>query len=252
MNIHIISFNLRCCDDANQNSIEERAPRLREILPRYDADILCFQEISKPWQPHLEKDYCEDYDMYLQYRNQTGYMEALAILWKRDKFECLNQGCFWLSDTPETESRGWDELYNCYRICAYAVLKEKETRKSFVVMNTHYGFGDKGQIDSCKLIHQFSKKISNLPTFVTGDFNMHYTSPAYEIMTQLFRDVNTCTANDLRPTWHGYTPEVITPSHIDYCFIDKQITPIDQVIITDTVDGKFPSDHFGLYCKLAL
>ena len=252
MKINVISFNLRCCDDPNGHSIAERAPRLRQILPRYDADILCFQEISEPWQPYLENDYSKDYEMYLQYRNQTGYMEALAIAWKKDKFECLKRGCFWLSDTPEVESRGWDEVYNCFRICAYTILKEKETGKSFVVMNTHYGFGDKGQIDSCKLIYAYSKKISDLPTFVTGDFNMFPTSPAYATMIQLFRDVNTYTANDLRPTWHAYKPDVMSPHHIDYCFVDEKITPIDQIMITDTIDGKFPSDHFGLYFTLAL
>lgn len=252
MKMNVITFNLRYCDDPNQNSIAERAQRLHKILSHYDADILCFQEISKTWQPHLESDYGKSYDMYLQYRNKTVNGEALSILWKKDKFEHLSRGCFWLSDTPEVESRGWDEVYNCFRICTYVILKEKETGKSFVVMNTHYGFGDNGQVDSSKLIYAYSKRISNLPTFVTGDFNMHYTSPGYATMTQFFRDVNTCTANDLRPTWHNYEPEVILPQHIDYCFIDEQITPIDQIIITDTVDGKFPSDHFGLYFTLAL
>ena len=252
MKMNVITFNLRYCDDPNQNSIAERAQRLHKILSHYDADILCFQEISKTWQPHLESDYGKSYDMYLQYRNKTVNGEALSILWKKDKFEHLSRGCFWLSDTPEVESRGWDEVYNCFRICTYVILKEKETGKSFVVMNTHYGFGDKGQIDSCKLIYAYSKEISNLPTFVAGDFNMQPTSPAYATMTQLFRDVNTYTSNDLRPTWHGYGSEKITPSHIDYCFIDEKITPLAQVMITDDVDGKFPSDHFGLSFALAL
>ena len=119
-------------------------------------------------------------------------------------------------------------------------------------MNTHYGFGDKGQIDSCKLIYKYSKQISDLPTFVAGDFNMQPTSPAYATMIQLFRDVNTYTSNDLRPTWHGYGSKEITPSHIDYCFIDEKITPLEQVMIDDTVNDKFPSDHFGLSFTLAL
>ena len=252
MELNLITFNLRCCDDENQNSIAERAPRVREVLSRYHVDVLCFQEISEKWQPHLEADYLKDFDMYLQYRNQTGYREGLAILWKKEKFICLKKGHFWLSDTPEVESRGWDAVYNCYRICSYAILKEKESGKSFVVMNTHYGFGNKGQIDSCELIYAYSKKISQFPTLVTGDFNMFPTSPAYGTMVQRFRDLNTCTANDLRATWHAYAPDPESPHHIDYCFIDEHISPINQVMITDLVDGKFPSDHFGLYCILDL
>ena len=251
MKMNVITFNLRYCDDPNQNSIAERALRLHKILSRYDADILCFQEISKTWQLHIENDY-SDYDIYLQYRSRTENPEGLAILWKKDRLDCLKKGVFWLSDTPEIESRGWDEVYNCFRICTYTILKDKETEIAFVAMNTHYGFGDKGQIDSCDLIYKYSKQISDLPTFVAGDFNMRPTSPAYATMTQLFRDVNTYTSNNLRPTWHGYGSREITPSHIDYCFIDEKITPLEQVMITDDVDGKFPSDHFGLSFALAL
>jgi endonuclease/exonuclease/phosphatase family metal-dependent hydrolase len=250
MNLNVISFNLRYRDDANENSIAQRAQRLNIILPRYDADILCMQEISKTWQPHLENDYREQYDMYLQYRNETTDIEAIAILWKKDRFDCLDRGCFWLSDTPEVESRGWDELYNCFRICNYVILREKTSSKTFVVMNTHFGFGDNGQIKSCELIYSYSQKISNLPTLVLGDFNMQPSSPAYDTMIRHFRDVNNCISNDMRPTWHGYEPEVITSAHIDYCFIDNRIVPVKRVLITDTVNGKFPSDHFGLYCTL--
>lgn len=40
-------------------------------------------------------------------------------------------------------------------------------------MNTHFGFGDKGQVGSANLIYEYSGKILNYPTFVIGDFNMN-------------------------------------------------------------------------------
>ena len=81
----------------------------------------------------------DKYDIFNKYRSESN-LESTPILWKKDKFECLKTGYFWLSDTPEVESRGWDELYNCYRICVYAILKEKATGKTFNFMNTHFGF----------------------------------------------------------------------------------------------------------------
>ena len=250
MKINVISFNIRCCDDVNGNSIPERAPRLSEITSRYPADIIGFQEFRPAWAPFIDKFYGKDYDMFLKYRNETVDIEGSPILWKRDKFTPLKTGYFWLSDTPETESRGWDELYNCYRICEYVILMEKESGKSFTVMNTHFGFGDNGQIKSVKLIFDYSKKISDLNTFVVGDFNMTPKSLGYKEMVKHFCDVNAVTAKDLRTTYHGYNPEENPDEHIDYCFIDKNIKPLNQTIITDTIDGKYPSDHFGLYTKL--
>ncbi len=252
MKLKVISFNIRCCDDPDGHSIAERAPRLAAVTAPFDADVIGLQEYRPAWEPHIEKHFGARYDMFLKYRNQTVDIEASPILWRRDKFECLKTGCFWLSDTPEEESRGWDELYNCYRMCVYAVLRERESGASFAVMNTHFGFGDKGQVASARLIAEYAEKISSLPTFVLGDFNMRPDSVGFAEMSGHFKDVNALTANDNRMTYHAYKPDCETGEHIDYCFIDGKITPVSQTVITDTVDGKFPSDHYGLSIVLEI
>lgn len=250
MKLKVISFNIRCCDDKNGHSISERAPRLFKVTSPYDADIIGFQEYRPQWEAHIEKFYGDKYDMFLKYRNETVDIEASPILWKRDKFTLIKSGFFWLSDTPEIESRGWDELYNCYRICLYVILKDKQSGKEFTVMNTHFGFGDKGQTDSAKLIYEYSKKISENPTFVVGDFNMTPKMAGYAEMTKHFADANI--SGDLSTTYHGYKPETITDQHIDHCFVNKNVTPIKQEIIKSTVNGFFPSDHYGLFIELDL
>ena len=250
MKINVISFNIRCCDDPNGYSVAERAPRLKSIISGYNPDVICFQEFREIWEPHLVDFYSDEYEIFIKYRNKTVDVEAAAILWRKDKFECIKKGYFWLSDTPEVESRGWDKLFNCYRICVYAVLKSKATGEIFNVMNTHFGFGDKGQIDSAKLIYEYSRKVSDYKTFVVGDFNMTPESKGYATMVENFTDLNVLTSNDSGTTYHGYNPEKINDEHIDYCFIDKTIIPINQTIIRDTVEGKYPSDHFGILAEL--
>ena len=69
-------------------------------------------------------------------------------------------------------------------------------------------------------------------------------------MTKNFVDVNAVTVNDMGTTYHNYRPQEVTEEHIDYCFVSKNIIPINQTIIRDSVDGKYPSDHFGLYIEL--
>lgn len=252
MKISVISFNIRCCDDPDGNSIAERAPRLSFITSQYNADVIGFQEYRPAWEPHIKKYYGDKYDIFVKYRNETVDIEAAPILWRRDKFDCIKTGFFWLSDTPEVESRGWDELYNCYRMCVYVILKDKASGNIFTVMNTHFGFGDKGQISSAKLIFDYSQKISPFKTFVVGDFNMTPDSVGYATMIKNFIDVNACTARNTITTFHNYHPETVKDEHIDYCFIDKNIISLNQEIITDTVDGKYPSDHYGLYIELEI
>ena len=251
MELNIVSFNIRCADDENGNSIEERAPRLSKIISNYDVDLIGFQEFTPKWENKIKKYFGAKYEIFNKYRAETEE-ESAPILWRKDKFECVKTGYFWLSDTPEIESKGWDELYDCHRMCVYTILRDKERNKVFTFMNTHFGFGDDGQIKSVKLIDKYSKKISSYPTFIVGDFNMKPDSIAYDLMSKIFTDVNAVTENDLRTTYHGYHPEKITDAHIDYCFTDEKIRPVSQKIIDDLVNDMFPSDHYGLYIKIEI
>ena len=246
MKLKLISFNIRCCDDKDGNSIAERAPRLGQVTKGYDADIIALQEYTVPWEKEIEALYPE-YEMFMKYRAEKE-LEAAPILWKKGKFELLDKGYFWLSDTPEVESRGWDELYNCWRMCQYVILKHKESGEVFTHMNTHYGFGDKGQVASSKLIYEYSQKISQNPTLITGDFNMTPESLGYAEMVKHFTDVNGVTANDRRTTYHGYGKA--DNEHIDFCFINDKIKPVSLKLIDELVDGKYPTDHYGLYVEL--
>lgn len=251
MELDIISFNIRCCDDKNGNSIEERAPRLNKIISQYEPDLIGLQEYRPRWEEHIDKYFGDKYEIFAKYRAESE-KEASPMLWRKDKFECIKTGYFWLSDTPDVESKGWDERFDCFRMCVYALLKEKQSGKMIAFMNTHFGFGDDGQIKSVKLIEEYFKKFSSYPAFIVGDFNMTPDDAAYTVMTEKFTDVNSVTNNDLRTTYHGYNPESIKNQHIDYCFINKNVKPVSQKIIDDTVDGMFPSDHYGLYIKIEI
>ena len=251
MRIRLVSFNIRCCDDPNGNSIAERAPRLRRAVMAREPDVICFQELRPAWEPYME-EYYVDYDVYYKYRNMTVDIEAAPIMWRRDRFECISHGHYWLSDTPDVESKGWDELYDCYRMCTYVTLLDRRDGKAFTVMNTHLGFGDTSQIKSIELIRERSLGISNLPKILTGDFNSTPDSVCYRRVTEYYVDVNAVTARDLSPTYHAYDPTVDKAEHIDYCFVTEDVKPISQAIITDTYDGGFPSDHYGLSVELEL
>ena len=251
MHLKIVSFNIRCCDDKDGHSIPERAPRLHAAIAPIDPDVIGLQEYRPQWKEHIAQYFGADYAMYNKYRSRKK-PESGPILWKRDKFVCVDKGYFWLSDTPEKESRGWDERFNCHRICEWVILREKQSGRCFTFMNTHFGFGDKGQVASAQLIYDYSRRISEHPTFVTGDFNMRPTTPGYARMTELFTDVNAVTRKDLTLTYHGYCPEKHPDAHIDYCFVNEKVTPVDQKTITTTVNGKYPSDHYGLEIDLEL
>lgn len=248
MKIKAISFNIRNCDDIDGNSVKERAPRLSLTMAECDADVIGLQEYKPRWKKHIKKFCGKTFRMYVKYRDPKT-REATPVFWNKKKFACIKKGYFWLSDTPRKRSKGWDEKYDCYRICTYVILKDRLTGKKFTFINTHFGFGDAGQVKSAELIYKMSKEISPYPTFVTGDFNMEPDSPGYKTMASLFSDADISEDGKTKATCHDYGKK---SEHIDYCFIDENITSCGVEILDKTFDGKYPSDHYGLFIKLDL
>ncbi len=251
MELKFASFNLRCCDDPDGNSIKERAPRLKAVLAPLSADVIAFQEIRPKWVPEIERDFLDQYELFLAYRS-VEKPEGLITLWKKEKYDCVEKGHFWFSDTPSRESAGWDEKYHCPRICSYVQLKEKGSERAFLLLNTHFGFGDGCQTKSARMIKAFSGRYPNLKTVIGGDFNMSPSSLGYKEMTDRYIDANAVTAMDRRATYHGYHPSPEQTTHIDFIFCDRMVSPRSFRIIDDKVEGKYPSDHFGIYSELFL
>lgn len=248
MKLNVISFNIRYTNDPGGHSIKERAPRLKQVISQYDADLIGFQECRPAWWPYIWADYSKEYDIFNRYR-AFDESESSPILWKKDKFECVDSGYFWLSDTPTVESKGWDRT-GCYRMCVWVNLKHRQTGKVFTFMNTHFGFGEQCQLDSVELIHKYNLEVSSYPTFITGDFNMMRQFPSYERITSYYTDVNAATVNDPRNTYHGYSLTEHAAALIDYCFVSDEIKPLTYERLDQLVDGKFPSDHYGIRVEI--
>lgn len=249
MKLKVASFNILCVSGENGNSIPERAPRVKAVLAPLDADLIGFQEATPTWLEILNRDYGDNYEIYNVYRSAAS-PESTPIAWKKEKFTCLDKGNLWFSDTPETESPGWDELYHCPRIFTWARLRENISGKEFCFINTHFGFGDNCQTKSVRLLTDFARSMG-CPCVITGDFNMELDSAGYREMVVFFADVNARTTDDRGPTYHGFNPAKYG-EHIDYCFITPDIHPVSFQVLRELVDGAFPSDHYGLSASLEL
>lgn len=250
MKLKVVSFNILCVDRGENYLISDRAPRLHSVISPIDPDVIGIQEYRDTWESHF-KEIFPDYDMYNAWRSDGWDRESGPILWKRDKFDLLDKGCFWYSDTPEVMSgKEWDEAFHCNRICEYVKLRDKSTGESFVFMNTHFGFGDNGQVKSAKLLTEYAARFSDLPLFVTGDFNMFSHYPAYAEMVKSFTDVNAATVKYDGNTFHDFGKVKEKNGPIDYCFINDKVKPLSYKVIDELVEGFYPSDHYGLSIEL--
>ena len=111
----------------------------------------------------------------------------MAIFYLKDEVELLDGGTFWLSETPEKPSMGWDAA--CKRTCTWTKLKMKSTGKEFVYMNTHLDHvGIEARKQGLALIVERANEIVPEGTvFLTADFNALTTNPIFDDLKSVMR-----------------------------------------------------------------
>ena len=150
----IISFNVR------YSSAPEIDGDNRWELRRDAAVKMVAQQ--KPLAMGLQEA-CPDQIDFLDL-NLTGYKhigvgrddgkragEMMAIYYDTTRLTLLDSGTFWLSETPEKVSIGWDAA--CNRTCTWGHFKMKDTDFEFLYFNTHLDhLGSLARKNSIKLI----------------------------------------------------------------------------------------------------
>lgn len=182
--------------------------------------------------------------------------EHSAIFFRRSRFELLQAGDFWLSETPDRPSKGWDGRC-CNRLASWARLKDRHTGHKLLVLSAHFDHeGVVAQRESALLILRWlrSHRGDDL-VVVMGDFNSTPEAPGVQAMRDDYRDARlvsetppygpVATFNDFR---FGTAPQKL----IDYVFVDRRIRVLRYAVLTDSDGTRYPSDHFPVLVHLQL
>ena len=228
------TFNIRLQNDGDERAgvgWSVRRDRVADYIKTNRIDIVGMQEVLHAQLEDLLARLPEyDYVGVGRTDGQTkGEYSPVFVL--KEKFEVLEKGNFWLSETPEVPgSVGWDAALE--RIASYAKLRDKATGKVFMAVNTHFDHvGVKARRESAKLImRKIQQIVGTRPAVVTGDFNVTEDDEAYKTMTTSqivkFNDAYHMTPNHTGTTytWHEFCH--ISPlqcEKIDFIFITPNI-----------------------------
>ena len=206
--------------------------------------------------------------------------EYSAIFYKKDKVEKINEGWFWLNETPDKAVKGWDAA--CVRICTWGQFKERISGEEFFFFTLHMDHvGIKARMESAKLIVRKIKEIANgKKVIVTGDFNVDQTNEIYSVFTQsgLLKDSYECARFCFAEngTFNSFDPDLKTASRIDHVFVSPSFEVDNYAVMTDcywmptdngnnkSIKGhdapqeinfqkyirRLPSDHYPVFVKL--
>ncbi len=249
--IAVMSYNIRLNTASDKDDAwPHRATKVIETLKQ--ADTAGLQEVLKNQLDDLVAG-LPDYDFVGAGRDDGKEKgEFVPIFYKRERFDKGDSGNFWLSETPEVPgSKSWDTAIT--RMVTWVVLKDKQTAKSFLHMNTHFDhMGKRARLESAKLIKRRAAELyPDMPLIVSGDFNCNPDSPPYKAMVsseevgELFVDsLAGYSPKDDEPvgTWNAF--KAIEPNRIDFIFTARDAQSKDARILDPRTDaGRFASDH---------
>ena len=253
--IGVLSQNVRNADDGENKNISDRAPRLRRLVKDYQPDLIGTQEVTPTWIGYLEKYFADTYGMVGCSREgpdaTTG--EWVMILYRLDRFELLDSGDFWLSETPDRVSKVEGAI--CSRSCTWARLKDKVTGKTLVFANTHldHSNDEVREAQAKHLMEQLGSIAGDGPLILTGDFNTNPNSPVYNIPAETLLDARR-RALEIRSTvgWTCDSYGAENPGRtIDYCFYSDHSVALWHKNLNDRYGG-YLSDHYGVFTELIL
>ena len=254
--LKVMTYNIRL-DVASdgENAWPFRKDFFASQINFYEPDVLGVQEAM----PHQVVDLEKLLSQYSQVgigREGAGKGESSNIFYKKDKFKVIKTNTFWLSETPEEISKGWDAA--CHRVCTYGLFQELTTNRLFWVFNTHLDhIGVQARTKGLELI---LSKINQLntkkyPVILMGDFNSEPQEARIIALKEVMDDTRQVSIE--KPfgpsgTFNNFEFDKPVKELIDYVFISKKsnLKVKKYAILSDSKNLKYPSDHLPVYVEI--
>ena len=255
--LKLMTYNIRLdVESDGENKWSNRKDYFASQIKFYEPDIFGVQE-AKPNQVADITSILSQYNYVGIGREGFGKGESSAIFFKKDRFKVVEDSTFWLSETPNVISKGWDAAFN--RVCTFALFKDLKTKKTFWVFNTHLDhIGELARTNGIQLILSKIKALNtqNNTVFFMGDFN---SKPTDDKIISLNKEMNDCRRiSEEKPfgpkgTFNGFKHNEPVDELIDYIFISKnsKFKVKKFAVLSDSKDLKYPSDHLPVYVEIS-
>ena len=260
--VEVGTYNIR---NSNQHDVSEgngwkqRCPHICEIINFEEPLVFGTQEVLDG-QLHDMLDNLPDYN-YLGVGRDDGMKagEYSAIFYRKDKLEVMKDGHFWLSETPDKPSKGWDAA--CVRICTWALFRNKDSKKQFWFFNLHMDhIGVTARRESAKLVISRIKSMTKPgdSVILTGDFNVAQNNEIFSIFSQsgILKDSYEVAEMkmDNTGTFNGFMQDRMNNNRIDHIFVSPNISVERYAVLTESYwlgcTRRNPSDHYPVMIKL--
>lgn len=254
--LRVMSYNIRFDNPADgPNAWPNRKEFLVDQLRKVNPDILGIQE-SLPHQVSYLAESLTGYGHAGVGRDENGTGESTTIFFRLDRFALTESRSFWLSETPDEMSKGWDAAIR--RICTYVRLTEKKSGQTLLVLNTH--FDHVGEVARRKSAELILKKIAELnqakhPVILLGDFNATPESEPITIVKGGLMEARLVAGKMTLPqpgSFNAFDSGKPAANLIDHMFLSSDVRVVNYEMLVESREGRYPSDHFPVFADLVI
>ena len=256
--IRVMTYNIRL--DLAEDGINRWSSRRDQFIGQIGLmhpAILGLQEVVPGQKADLERAF-PDYVFLGLPREEGG--EAANLAFDRKTFRLTSSGTYWLSQTPNVPSKGWDAAYS--RVATWAHLVRKSDGKKFLALNTHLdNEGKTARLESARQITRWlaANRTSGEAIVMTGDFNTEPDTPPLQELTSAklgLRDARTISKTPAvgpEGTWNDFAALPKESSRIDFVLVDPKIAVERYAVLAWHGDGnRTASDHFPVVADILI
>ena len=255
--LRVVTYNIRYANPEDGPDVwSNRVESVSGFLDR--QDIAGLQEVTFPQLQDLRQrlDAFDAYGVGRDDGKQGG--EHAPIFYRRERLEPVEQGTFWLSETPDQVGvAGWDAALP--RTCTWMILRDKISGASMLVANTHFDHrGSAARAESGKLVlRMLRERAGDLAVILLGDFNCEAGSDPYRGLTAEDYLVDARVASQTEPTgpnstWNGFE-EIVAGRVIDHIFVHGGLDVLELATLDPrTPASRFASDHLPVRALIAV
>lgn len=259
--IRFANYNMRVILDRDSldRAFTQRKPFIIKRISDHDFDIIGAQEVNDAMKEALMEDLKGTYEVIGEGRRADRKGEGTPIFYKTSRFELIDWGSFWLSETPDVPgSKNWDASVE--RIATWSKFLDKITGRKFFYINTHFDHkGPESRTMAAKITLDKARELcGGLPVFVTGDLNTNSTSEAIAILSDNELVKDSYTSSETAPTgrkspYYAFDFDRADCDRGDYIFVPKDATVLSYACVDDDIkDRQYSSDHCPVLVEVIL
>jgi endonuclease/exonuclease/phosphatase family metal-dependent hydrolase len=248
--MRVMTCNIRTstATDGDDHWERRKAFCVSAILDR-EPDVFGVQEAHEDQLIYM-KAALPGYEAYGLPDEPGGRNAVDTIFYRRERFDPLAQGGYWLSETPHVPgSSSWGS--RCVRLANWVRLIDRESGVEFRYVNTHLDHVSQPAVEGqARILNEDASSYdSGYAQFLTGDMNANASHPGIQAFLDAgWTDTYSAVHGELDPcnTFHKFagTAHEGASGKIDWVFCRGNVDVKGSEIVMDSQGGRFPSDHY--------